>query len=59
MIIYLGGILANVQVFGFSFDTICGGVFLAGAAWMILERLVARDVRELKPGDLMTMALQE
>ena len=54
-----GGVLANVQVFGFSFDTICGGIFLVGAAWMILERLVARDVRELKSGDLMTMALQE
>jgi len=54
-----GGVLTNVQVFDFTFDTICGGVFLVGAAWMILERLVARDVRELKSGDLMAMALQE
>lgn len=39
-------------LFGQSFDTLCGGVFLAGAGWMLVERLIARDVRELKPGDL-------
>ncbi|KAL3778583.1 hypothetical protein ACHAW5_007038 [Stephanodiscus triporus] len=42
----------NVELFGLSFDGVCGALFLAGAGWMLLERLVVRNVRELKPGDL-------
>jgi len=47
-----GGAIGQFEVGGFAFDTICNGVFLVGAAWMILERLIARDVRELRSGDL-------
>ena len=49
---FFDGALGNMEVFGLSFDSACGALFLVGAAWMILERLVARDVRELKTGDL-------
>ena len=37
---------------GASLETLCNGAFLVGAAWMILERLMARDVRELDKGVL-------
>ena len=47
-----GGVIGQLEVGGFGFDTICNGVFLVGAAWMIVERLIARDVRELRSGDL-------
>ena len=47
-----GGMIGDLDVGGFTFDTICNGVFLVGAVWAILERLVVRDVRELKSGDL-------
>ena len=43
--------MANL-FFGQSFDSLCGGIFLVSAGWMLVERLVASDVRELKPGDL-------
>ena len=46
------GTVGNISLFDFSFDTLCNGVFLLGAGWMLLERLIARDVRELKRGDL-------
>lgn len=46
------GAVGNISLFDFSFDTLCNGVFLLGAGWMLLERLIARDVRELKRGDL-------
>ena len=46
-------------VFGMSFDGVCGAVFLAGAAWMLIERLVARNVRELKPGDLIAAVAKQ
>jgi peptide-methionine (S)-S-oxide reductase len=46
-------------IFGMSFDGICGAVFLAGAAWMLIERLVARNVRELKPGDLIAAVAKQ
>jgi hypothetical protein len=51
-----GGVFINkLEVMsGYDFDTICNAVFLIGAAWMILERLVVRDVRELKSGDLIS-----
>ena len=52
--------LSNVElVFGMSFDGVCGAVFLAGAAWMLIERLVARNVRELKPGDLIAAVAKQ
>ncbi|KAL7542859.1 hypothetical protein ACHAXR_012163 [Thalassiosira sp. AJA248-18] len=51
--------LGGVEVFGLSFDSVCGAVFLVGAAWMLLERAVARDVKELNQGDLMAMAQLE
>jgi hypothetical protein len=42
-----------VNIGGYTFDTVvCNGVFLIEAAWLILERLVVQDVRELKDGDL-------
>eukprot|EP00985_Skeletonema_marinoi_P018070 scaffold10022_cov156-Skeletonema_marinoi.AAC.27 len=48
--------LAVLLVAGASgaYDDFGGGVivFLVGAGWMILERLVVRDVRELKSGDM-------
>ena len=47
-----GSVVGDLNIGGYSFDTICNGVFLIGAAWMILERLVVQDVRELKDGDL-------
>ena len=48
-----GGVIGQLELLGgYGFDTICNGVFLVGAAWMIVERLIARDVRELKRGDL-------
>lgn len=40
-----GGAARSVEVAGTSFDGLCGAAFLAGAAWTLLERLVARDVR--------------
>ena len=46
------GVMGQLELGGFGFDTICNGVFLVGAAWMIVERLIARDVRELRSGDL-------
>lgn len=52
---FLGGVVGKTELFGFSIDTVCGGAFLVGAAWMLLERAVARDVRELGPGDLTAM----
>jgi len=52
--------LNNVEsVFGMSFDGVCGAVFLTGAAWMLIERLVARNVRELKPGDLIAAVAKQ
>lgn len=48
----LGGALGSVEVFGQTFDTICGGLFLAGAGLMLVERGFAKDVRELEEGDL-------
>jgi len=47
-----GGVIGNFELGGLTFDTICNAVFLVGAGWMILERLVVRDVRELKSGDM-------
>ena len=47
-----GGVIGNFELGGLAFDTICNAVFLVGAGWMILERLVVRDVRELKSGDM-------
>lgn len=49
---FLGGALGRTELFGLSFDSLCGVAFFIGAAWMLLERAVARDVRELGPGDL-------
>lgn len=46
--------IGQFELGGWGFDTICNAVFLVGAAWMILERLVVRDVRELKSGDLIS-----
>jgi peptide-methionine (S)-S-oxide reductase len=37
-----------------SLEGVCGALFLAGAGWMLLERAIARDVRELKSGDLIS-----
>jgi len=54
---YLVQAFGDVQPFGLSFDSIFGAVFLAGAAWMLLERLVARDVREMKQGEMMDMVM--
>ena len=57
---FLAGALGNrEQLFGLSFDSIFGAVFLIGAAWTLLERLVARDVKELGQGDFMEMVMQE
>lgn len=57
---FLAGALGNrEQLFGLSFDSIFGAVFLIGAAWTLLERLVARDVKEMKQGDFMAMALRD
>ena len=47
-----GIVVGDLNIGGYAFDTICNGVFLIGAAWMILERLVVQDVRELKDGEL-------
>jgi hypothetical protein len=47
-----GIVVGDLNIGGYTFDTICNGMFLTGAAWMILERLVVQDVRELKDGDL-------
>ena len=47
-----GIVVGDLNIGGYTFDTICNGMFLIGAAWMILERLVVQDVRELKDGDL-------
>jgi len=47
-----GGALENVQVLDLSFDGVCGALFFAGAVWLLVERAIARDVRELKQGDL-------
>jgi len=52
------GILANVSLFHLSFDALCNAAFITGAGWMLLERLLARDVRELKRGELSASALQ-
>jgi hypothetical protein len=53
------GAVENVSLGGFSFDTLCNGAFLIGAGWMLLERLIARDVRELKKGELTASVLQK
>lgn len=55
---WFDGAVENVSLFGFSFDTLCNGAFLLGAGWMLLERLIARDVKELKRGDLAASILQ-
>jgi peptide-methionine (S)-S-oxide reductase len=47
------GAVGDLSFFGWSFDTLCNAAFLVGAGWMLLERLIARDVQELKRGDLM------
>jgi len=50
-----GGAVGNFELWdgsGLGFDSVCNVVFLVGAAWMILERLIVRDVRELRSGDL-------
>lgn len=52
----VAGTTNDAMLFGLSFDGLCGASFLAGAGWMLLERAVARDVRELKPGDLISAA---
>lgn len=47
------GILASwIGGGGLSLEGACGALFLAGAGWMLLERAIARDVRELRPGDM-------
>lgn len=55
----LDGAVENFSLFGFSFDTLCNGAFLAGAGWMLLERLIARDVKELKKGELTASVIQK
>lgn len=55
-----GGAVGNFELWagsGLGFDSVCNVVFLVGAAWMILERLVVRDVRELRSGDLIAELL--
>ena len=52
------GELENVSFFGLEFDSLCNAVFLVGAGWMLLERLIARDVKELKRGDLAASVVQ-
>ena len=52
-------VLGDFQLFDFSFDTICGALFLAGAVWTLLERAIARDVIELKGGDLILSTVQK
>jgi len=56
---FLGGVLGKTEILGLSFDSVCGALFLVGAAWMLLERLVVRDVKELEQGDLMAMAAEK
>jgi methionine-S-sulfoxide reductase len=51
------GAVGNIALFGMHFDTLCNAVFLVGAGWMLLERLLARDVKELKKGDLAASVL--
>lgn len=51
------GAVGNIALFGMQFDTLCNAVFLVGAGWMLLERLLARDVKELKKGDLAASVL--
>lgn len=54
------GVLGKLEVNGLSFDGICGAVFLLGAAWTLLERLVTNgNVKELNEGDLVGMAKLE
>lgn len=52
------GAVQNISVFGCEFSTLCNGAFLLGAGWMLLERLIARDVKELKKGDLARSVLR-
>lgn len=49
---FFGGVLGRAELFGLSFDSICGGAFFVGAAWVLLERLIAGDVKQLEKGDL-------
>jgi len=44
--------LGIAQLFGLSLDSLFGGAFLAGAAWMLLERALARETVKMRPGDL-------
>lgn len=37
---------------GINTETAFNGTFLVGAAWMLVERLIAADVRVLSPGDI-------
>eukprot|EP00571_Detonula_confervacea_P017646 CAMPEP_0172312208 /NCGR_PEP_ID=MMETSP1058-20130122/17030_1 /TAXON_ID=83371 /ORGANISM="Detonula confervacea, Strain CCMP 353" /LENGTH=290 /DNA_ID=CAMNT_0013025603 /DNA_START=62 /DNA_END=934 /DNA_ORIENTATION=- len=53
---FFDGALGRSEVFGLPFDSICGGVFFVGAAWMLLERLLAGEVKELEQGDLTAAA---
>lgn len=55
---FFDGALENVDLFGLSFHSVCGAIFVAGAAWVLVERLIARDVRELKQGELMALTLE-
>lgn len=55
----LDGAVGNISLFGFSFDTLCNATFLLGAGWMLLERLIANDVIELKRGELAASVLQK
>jgi hypothetical protein len=55
---FFNGAVGDFSLFGLPFDTLCNGVFLVGAGWMLLERSSARDVRELKSGDLAAMVLE-
>jgi len=55
---FFDGALGKVEIFGLSFESACGAFFFVSAAWLLLERLIARDVQELKQGDLITLAKQ-
>eukprot|EP00804_Cyclotella_cryptica_P004237 CCRYP_016796-RA/>CCRYP_016796-RA protein AED:0.02 eAED:0.02 QI:524/1/1/1/0/0/2/520/245 len=47
----IDAVVDDISLFRLHFDTFCNAAFLVGAGWMLLERLLARDVRELKRGD--------
>lgn len=54
---YLVGAFGEQEIFGLSYDSMFGAVFLVGAAWTLLERLVTNGmVQEMKEGDMMAMA---